>query len=69
MSGPRPKGQDETHPDAGQGLEFDEAGLPVVGAKDPALKNLSELRRGKRAKSGKQLTTMVEVLSPPRGRT
>ena len=45
MSGQRPKGQDETQPDAGQGLEFEEAGLPVVGAEDPALKNLSVLEK------------------------
>ncbi|CAE7944910.1 unnamed protein product, partial [Symbiodinium necroappetens] len=45
MSGQRPKGQDETHPDTGQGLGFEEAVLSVAGAEDPALKNLSELER------------------------
>ena len=70
MSGQRPKGQDETQPDAGQGLEFEEAGLPVVGAEDPALKNLSVLEKEPARKAGIKLTTMVEELSPPSwGRT
>ncbi|CAE7350375.1 unnamed protein product [Symbiodinium microadriaticum] len=72
MSGERPTGQNEAHPDAGQGLVFDEAGLSAAEAEDPALKNLSELekelaRQRKRARNGKQLTTMVEVLDPPKG--
>ena len=45
MSGERPTGQNEAHPDAGQGLVFDEAGLSAAEAEDPALKNLSELEK------------------------